>query len=1056
MCDSLARQVRGKDHEWPALLIPHEHVSHPVENDFCGHRQPISWKENRSVVKFAQKSLGLLVLGWTLFAIPYATAQGQKYSQWLAANGLPTDSSGDGALEANPSGDGISNLVKFALGLGAAELGYHGKFLPEQTLEGGSSYLSLRYTRPFPAPSGIAYIVKADSHLTAWNSDGVEIGNTITGDTQTLVFRDPTAISATEAKRFMRLQINVTATVPSNQASPQISGTTTIGQTLTATAGNWTDGGETPDFDYQWLRNGVPIPGANALSYQLTEVDLGARLTISVRARNIAGAGVALAADVGPVAAAFPHIVVRPDGYTAELSFSGLSPGGTYALAPDTLPKVLLSVSSPGFDDNGMPTTISRQMVGTVPLRQPYPNQTAPTESSLSGGVRITIALSDRVYAGDTVTRCALLSGAYTQSGVPSPAAELTAEAGTAQNTSTLEYAKPLANWLAFPRERAGSGSTSFPLEVLAFHRHPRAGKQVACVEFIASDEHGQTISVTSSAMVRSTRVTTGNPIAVYRAAIPLASLTQGDFITVRTKVYPFLGDASSVLDSDPSADGAPASVPSGFANTTFLNDKTGEYGTVFAYVSPTGSDATGVASEVVATASDRPFLTISAASVAVRARNNALYGRNDLGGGIVRLAAGTYSGFGSASLQTLGAGKTWFTIEASPGEGAETVTFQSGTQKNPGNWVKFRNLTLAPTAASGANATVLDAVSDGAVDGPPVIYGAYEGLKIAGLTGNAPIISRVGLRYFIGCEMTDLGRSLNASFGSNREHTPLLAGCTLSYTTQIPSGGLGTPTWTNVGNILRKGFYFTDPQATAGTAPGSTRVVPAKAAILAFNSVQGAVTTSAFGFKQATTPGGGLAIVQNVIEMITNSSSPCFSVAADGALFAMDNIVVQHMTAVGARTNYLYNDSGTSAVPKNGTLAYSILNQYNCKTDTFSNPTQGPNGVRVGNWEPHHGIGQIGNIYQTPAANGPAAPYTGPTSWNGMYLGRNVKVLGNAAFQTDRSLTGTNEGGGDYRLGTASDARNRVPAGSAVLPFDLDGTPRRNDGTGAAGAYEY
>lgn len=32
----------------------------------------------------------------------------------------------------------------------------------------------------------------------------------------------------------------------------------------------------------------------------------------------------------------------------------------------------------------------------------------------------------------------------------------------------------------------------------------------------------------------------------------------------------------------------------------------------------------------------------------------------------------------------------------------------------------------------------------------------------------------------------------------------------------------------------------------------------------------------------------------------------------------------------------------------------------------------------------------------------------------------------------------------------------NLVPAGGAVLPYDLDGEIRRNDGTGAAGAYEF
>jgi hypothetical protein len=275
----------------------------------------------------------------------------------------------------------------------------------------------------------------------------------------------------------------------------------------------------------------------------------------------------------------------------------------------------------------------------------------------------------------------------------------------------------------------------------------------------------------------------------------------------------------------------------------------------------------------------------------------------------------------------------------------------------------------------------------------------------------------------------------------------------------------LALPTWTNVGNIVSKGFYFSEVASTAGTVAGTTRVVAPKAGILAFNTAHGAVTTNSFGFKQPVGGGGGLAIVQNVFEFITNTSSPCFNLGADSAVMSMDNIVVQHMTVVGARTNFLYNDdgalamsiNGSKSVAKNGAFAYSILNQYNCKTDTFVKPGgEGADGARTGNWEVHHGVGQAGNLYQNAAANGPASPYVSPTSWNGMYLGRNVKIAGTAAFVNDLSLSGGNTGGGNYRIGELSDARNRVPAGFATLPFDLDGTPRRNDGTGAAGAYEY
>lgn len=60
---------------------------------------------------------------------------------------------------------------------------------------------------------------------------------------------------------------------------PTISGSTTVGSTLTATPGTW-DSGVT--LRYQWARSGTVIPGATSRTYVLTPSDVGARLTVSV------------------------------------------------------------------------------------------------------------------------------------------------------------------------------------------------------------------------------------------------------------------------------------------------------------------------------------------------------------------------------------------------------------------------------------------------------------------------------------------------------------------------------------------------------------------------------------------------------------------------------------------------------------------------------------------------------------------------------------------------------------------------------------------------------
>ena len=63
---------------------------------------------------------------------------------------------------------------------------------------------------------------------------------------------------------------------------PTISGTATEDQTLTADASGITDDDGLGAFNCQWLRDGVAISGANASTYTLGNVDVGAQITVQV------------------------------------------------------------------------------------------------------------------------------------------------------------------------------------------------------------------------------------------------------------------------------------------------------------------------------------------------------------------------------------------------------------------------------------------------------------------------------------------------------------------------------------------------------------------------------------------------------------------------------------------------------------------------------------------------------------------------------------------------------------------------------------------------------
>lgn len=103
----------------------------------------------------------------------------------------------------------------------------------------------------------------------------------------------------------------VTATLaPYNTVLPAITGTTTVGQTLTTTNGTWA-GDATITYARQWQRGSAAdqndpswanIASATNLTYVLQSADLGKRIRCVVTATNSEGSTVALSNIVGPIA----------------------------------------------------------------------------------------------------------------------------------------------------------------------------------------------------------------------------------------------------------------------------------------------------------------------------------------------------------------------------------------------------------------------------------------------------------------------------------------------------------------------------------------------------------------------------------------------------------------------------------------------------------------------------------------------------------------------------------------------------------------------------------
>jgi hypothetical protein len=115
--------------------------------------------------------------------------------EWRFDNFGTNSNSGNAADNANPSGDGMGNLVKYALGLGA-------------NAKGGSSHLSIqmnperRLAITFQRARGdLNYIVQGSNDLTAWTDLAHNPGSVGTAVTVT----DPPPAGA--QKRFLRLKV---------------------------------------------------------------------------------------------------------------------------------------------------------------------------------------------------------------------------------------------------------------------------------------------------------------------------------------------------------------------------------------------------------------------------------------------------------------------------------------------------------------------------------------------------------------------------------------------------------------------------------------------------------------------------------------------------------------------------------------------------------------------------------------------------------------------------------------------------------------------------------
>lgn len=712
-------------------------------------------------------------------------------------------------------------------------------------------------------------------------------------------------------------------------------------------------------------------------------------------------------------------------GWVAKVTIKGIS---NTALVIDPT-KLTLSVTDPGYDTSGTATTVSRTITGVAHMRRTFPNGNSKMASTDGTNTTFYVTLDDWVYSGTTIVSAALASGFCTGS--------LEGNSWQITNSSNLPYPKPIFGWINPQSERAGS---THAVEALAFHRHARNQQQVACIKFQASDGTTSSPVVTTGTTALSLRQTRGNIAEVWKATLDMSTLAQATMCNVNAQVYPWIGNASAVLDL--AADGAawPTAIPC--TRLRVFNDRTGGYGGAFAYVKA-GASA-GTVSANAATAAADPYPTVTAAMNAVKTWNNANKGHNDHGGATIRLMdnAGAAQNHSIASTPTTSSPATHYVVEKDPAAtGAVSITFTvQSTFPDTGYW---RNL-IHTTGALTYNWLGAD------VAGSQIVV---DGCTVDN-TAARQIIAQYNYKYLLNINHIGGTGTYNSAPGT--------AGAIASNI------GMTSTLRVSAGTKVALHVGCATPDDIAGS---SISALYRNDGRILYNNTFSHIVIDSSGIG-AHTNLYGAAVVQNRVENWDGGLT--LNLFADGDLTTITNLVDMHNTGAGERCSRMYNDAvGVKTAPagliKRGTSRYNIWDNYNCKSDYFA----AGNGVgSVGNWSYTYSVGNAGNVSlfgnvtrlatQLPT-NDATDNYLGNAWLQSSEYNLFRTALGFTQAQIMALFTNytvapkaSPAAGGNYQpLSTASYLKSRVPAGLAVLRYDLAGNARLNNGVGAAGAYE-
>ena len=135
------------------------------------------------------------------------------YDAWRAAHFTDAEFTNDlvSGPNADPDGDGIPNLLEYALGLDPKTANVGGLPQPQIVTVNGQDYLSMTVAKPQTA-SDVTYSAEVSGDLLSWDSSPADVSTTVQPNTpagfDTLTFQDQTPMgTGNGGRRFLRLRV---------------------------------------------------------------------------------------------------------------------------------------------------------------------------------------------------------------------------------------------------------------------------------------------------------------------------------------------------------------------------------------------------------------------------------------------------------------------------------------------------------------------------------------------------------------------------------------------------------------------------------------------------------------------------------------------------------------------------------------------------------------------------------------------------------------------------------------------------------------------------------